>query len=451
MNSKKNYFLKNNTESIFMNQYLTTIKSSLKLALISFSAHKLRTFLAILGVTIGISSIIIVFSAGEGIKGIVLNQVESFGSDTIQIEIKVPSSKKGVASEQQSAAALFQGAQVTTLKLEDMEDAKKVPNIIDGYSVFMSQETVSYGNEVHSTNIWATDSSFIDIDSTQLEYGRFFTNAENNSLSTVAILGSNIKEKLFGENDPLGKTIKIHNIRFKVIGIMEERGSLMGFNFDDFIYTPIKTMHKKVLGISFLHNIILQVEDTNVIDDTIEEVRIVLRENHDITAPEENIEGWMDTGKDDFRVMAMTEILEIFNTMSAVLTLLLLVIVAISLVVGGISVMNVMFVIVNERTSEIGLRKAMGAKYKDIILQFLVESILITFAGGIVGSILGSFISYIISVVANSYGIDWNFILPIRAFLVAGLFSLVFGILFGTTPARKAAKMNPVEALMHED
>ena len=176
-----------------------------------------------------------------------------------------------------------------------------------------------------------------------------------------------------------------------------------------------------------------------------------MRENHNISPPEEDQEGWMDTGKDDFRVMAMTEILEIFDTMSAVLTLLMLAIVAISLVVGGISVMNVMYVIVNERTSEIGLRKAVGAKYKDIMLQFLVESILITSAGGIAGSILGSIISYIIAISANSSGIDWNFVLPFRAFLVAGLFSLIFGIVFGTTPAKKAARMDPIQALIHED
>ncbi len=414
-------------------------------------AHKLRTSLAVLGVTIGISSIIVVFSAGEGIKGIVLNQVESFGSDTIQIEIKVPSSKKGMASEAQSAAALLQGAQVTTLKLEDLEDIKEIPNIVDGYGVFMSQETATYYNEIHSTFIWSTNSSFINIDSTELAYGRFFTKAENNSLATVAVLGSKIKEKLFGDNDPIGKTIKIHGIGFEVIGVMEERGALMSFDFDDFIYTPIKTMHKKVLGIDFLHNIILKLEDLSIINETLEETRIVLRENHNISPPEEDQEGWMDTGKDDFRVMAMTEILEIFDTMSAVLTLLMLAIVAISLVVGGISVMNVMYVIVNERTSEIGLRKAVGAKYKDIMLQFLVESILITSAGGIAGSILGSIISYIIAISANSSGIDWNFVLPFRAFLVAGLFSLIFGIVFGTTPAKKAARMDPIQALIHED
>ncbi|MEA2112568.1 MAG: ABC transporter permease [Patescibacteria group bacterium] len=433
-----------------MNNYFSTIKLSFKLAVTSFTAHKLRTFLAVLGVTIGISSIIIVFSAGEGIKGIILNQVESFGSDTIQVEVKVPSSKKGVASEAQSAAALLQGAQVTTLKLDDLEDIKKLPNIVDGYSVFMSSDRVAYRNEIHNSFIWSTNASFINIDSTELDYGRFFTKVENNSLATVVILGSKIKEKLFGESDPLGKTIKIHDTRFEVIGVMEERGAMMSFDFDEFVYTPINTMHKKVLGIDFLHNVILKVRDIAFVEDTLEDIRIILRENHDISPPKEEQSGWMDTGKDDFRVMAMTEILEVFDTMSSTLTILLLVIVAISLIVGGISVMNVMFVIVNERTPEIGLRKAVGANYKDIMIQFLVESILITLAGGLAGSILGSVISFFISVGANSYGIDWNFILPLRSFVIAGLFSIIFGILFGTTPARKAARMNPIKALKYE-
>jgi len=429
----------------------STIISSFKLALVSFSAHKLRTSLAVLGVTIGISSIIVVFSAGEGLKGLVLNQVEAFGTDTIQVEIKVPSSKKGLASERQSAAAILQGAQVTTLSLDDLEDIKKLTNIVDAYGVFMGQETITYKNEIHSPFIWATSSSFIDIDSTEIDYGRFFTKAENNSLVPVVILGSKIKEKLFGFSDPIGKKIKIRNTRFEVIGVVKERGALMSFDFDDFVYVPIKTMHKKVLGIDFLLNIIMQVNNIDLIEETIDDVKMTLRINHNISQPIEESDGWMNTGKDDFRVMAMTEILETFDTISLYLTWLMLAIAAISLIVGGISIMNVMYVIVNERVSEIGLRKAVGAKYKDIMFQFLTESVLITFAGGIMGSLLGAGISFVIAVVANSTGMDWNFVLPIKAFLIAGLFSLIFGILFGTTPAKKAARMDPVQALMHED
>ncbi|MFH1402087.1 MAG: ABC transporter permease [Patescibacteria group bacterium] len=427
------------------------IFSALELAFQSFRAHKLRTFLAVLGVTIGIASIIVVFSAGEGIKGLLLNQIESFGVDAIQVEIKVPSSKTGMASEQQSAISLLKGAQVTTLKLKDLEDILKLPNVEDGYGLLMTQEAATYRNEIYRTFIWSTNDAFINIDQTKVEYGRFFSKAEDRSLAQVVVLGSNMKEKLFGDNDPIGKTIKIRDTRFRVIGVMAERGSVMTFNFDDFIYIPVNTMHKRIMGVDFLHNIILKIKDVEMIDETAEEIRVVLRDNHNIDSPKEIQEGWMDTGRDDFRVMAMTEMLDLWNEISSVLTLLLLAIVAISLVVGGVGVMNVMFVIVNERISEIGIRKAVGAKYSDIMKQFLAESILITLAGGVVGTIFGVVLSFLLAVGANYFGIDWNFVVPLKAFATALLFSVIFGVFFGVSPAKKAARLNPIEALWHED
>ncbi|MCK5021926.1 MAG: ABC transporter permease [Candidatus Pacebacteria bacterium] len=429
---------------------MSSIISAIELAIQAFKSHKVRTSLAILGVTIGISSIIVVFSAGEGISGLLLGQIEAFGSDTIQVEIKVPSSKTGAASETQSAISLMQGAQVTTLDLDDLEDVVKIPNIENGYSILMTQESATYKNEIHRTYIWSTNASFMDIDRTEIQEGRFFTKAENRSLAQVVVLGTNIKEKLFGDNDPIGKSIKIRDTRFRVIGVMGERGSVMTFDFDDFIYVPISTMHKRIMGVSFLHNIILKVKDMSIVEETLEEIRIVLRDNHDIDPPKEQLEGWTNTGKDDFRVVSMTEILDIWNEISSTLTLLLLAIVAVSLVVGGVGVMNIMYVIVSERTPEIGLRKAVGAKYSDIMWQFLIESILITLIGGIIGTIIGILIAYMISIGANYSGIDWNFVIPIKAFMTAFLFSIIFGIIFGANPARKAAKMDPIDALWSE-
>ena len=423
---------------------------SLKLASQSFKAHKMRTFLSVLGVAIGIASIIVVFSAGEGIKGLVLGQIESFGVDSIQVEIKVPGSKTGAASEQQSAISLMKGAQVTTLKLDDLDDILKLPNIEDGYGLLMTQETVTYRNETHRTFIWSTGAAFINIDQTGVMGGRFFSKAEDRSLAQVVVLGSKIKEKLFGDSDPIGKAIKIRDTRFRVIGVMEDRGSMMTFNFDDMLYVPVQTMHKRIMGVDFLHNIILKVADMERMDETTEEIRMVLRDNHDIAPPKEVQAGWMDTGKDDFRVMSMTEMLDLWNEISSVLTLLLLAIMAISLVVGGVGVMNVMFVIINERISEIGLRKAVGAKYSDIMWQFLAESIWITLAGGVAGTVAGVLISYLIFVGANQFGIDWSFGVPFKAYLVAALFSIVFGVIFGALPARKAARLTPIEAIWRE-
>lgn len=424
--------------------------SAVKIALNALRANKVRTGLAVLGVMIGMTSIIIVFSAGEGIRGLVSGQVEAFGSDLIETEIKVPSSKKGFQSEQQSGFNLMTGVQVTTLTLDDIEDINRLPNIRDSYAVITTQEPITYGDEFKRTIVYAVTSSYIDIDKAEIKEGRFFTEAEDKSLSQVAVIGPKIKEKLFGENEALGKSIKIRKTRFEIIGVMEELGAVMGLDFDDFIYIPIRTMQKKIMGINYLHVIMQRVKDISLADETSAEIRILLRENHNISQPEELQQGVFDTGKDDFRVVTMTEIVGVLDSVTSALTLLLLAIVAISLVVGGVGVLNVMYVIVNERTPEIGLRKAVGANYSNIMWQFLFESILITLLGGITGIILGVLVSYGIFLGASSSGFAWDFNVPLKAFMTAIIFSVVFGIFFGVYPARKAARMDPVEALRYE-
>ena len=433
-----------------MNNILSNILLATELAFDSFKNNKLRSLLAILGVTIGIASIIIVFSAGEGVKGLLQAQVESFGANVTQAEIKIPSSKKGVAGEQQSAMALLQGAQVTTMTHEDLEDVLELENVKDAYGLMITQEGVSYREELAQALIWATSASFIDIDQTSVRHGRFFSEAENRSLAQVVILGNGIAEKLFGDSDPLDKTIKIRDTRFRVIGVMEERGAMMSFEFDDFLYLPVKTLHKKIMGIDYFTNIMAELNDLSLAGQTNEEIRDIMRRNHNIDPPEQESDNLFDTGKDDFRIASMTEILEIFDDMSVVLTILLLAIVAVSLVVGGVGVMNMMYVIVNERTAEIGLRKAVGAKYSDIMLQLLVESIWITTGGGIAGIAGGILVSYGVFLGASSAGYDWNFHIPPIAFVTAFLFSIIFGIIFGLFPARKAAVLEPIEAMRHK-
>lgn len=426
------------------------IFKTFKIAFKALSVHKVRTGLAILGVTIGMASIIIVYSAGEGINNLVLDQVESFGADAIQTEVKIPSSKTGYESEQQSAMNLLTGVQVTTLTLDDVEAIKKLPNIKNAYGAVMTQEPITYSNEMKRTATLGVSASFIDVDRSEIDYGRFFTESENKALSQVVVLGQNIKEKLFGENDAIGKWIKIRNVRFKVIGVMQEQGAVMGMDFDDFLYVPIRTMQKRVLGINYLHYTLSTVNNVSLSDNTADSIRVLLRERHDIAPPLEARTSWVDTGKDDFRVTTMEEMMEILSTVTNALTYLLLAIVAISLLVGGVGIMNVMYVIVNERTREIGLRKAVGANYSNIMWQFLSESIFITALGGIVGTTLGIVISYAMAIGASSFGLDWRFSVPLTAFTTAGAFSLVFGVIFGVYPARKAARMDPVEALRHE-
>jgi putative ABC transport system permease protein len=427
------------------------ITSTFQIAIKALRANKVRTGLTVLGMVIGIASVIIVFSAGEGINELILGEIESFGgTDLFETEIKVPSSKKGHESEQQSAAAMVQGVQVTTLTIDDLEDIGKLPNVKDGYGGILDQEQVSYGNELKRAMILGVTSSYIDIDQSEIDYGRFYTEAEDKSLAQVAVLGYKMKEKLFGESDPIGKSIKLRKTKFRVIGVIKERGAIMTFDLDNIVYVPVRTLQKKVMGIKHVQYLMHRVYDVSLIDETTEQACYILRENHNLPHPAGPRKDWTDTGKDDFRVVTMKESMEIMETVTGAITLLLLAIVAISLVVGGVGILNIMYVVVSERTAEIGLRKAVGAKYQDIMWQFLIESVLVTIAGGIIGVIIGLLISFAISFGANSYGLNWHFKVPAEAFLVALGFSLVFGVAFGLYPARKAARLEPVEALRTE-
>jgi len=426
---------------------LDTIKS----ATTALKANKIRTALTILGMVIGIASVIIVFSAGAGINGLIVGEIESFGgSDMFEVEIKVPSSKSGTAGEQQSAAAIAQGVQPTTLNLEDYEDILELPNVINGYAGIIGQEQVSYGSEMKLTMVLGQTSSYIEIDKSEVDYGRWFTAAEDRSLAQVVILGQEIKKDLFGDSDPIGKSIKVRKSKFRVIGVLKERGAMMTFDFDKIAYIPIRTLQKKVMGIKHVQYQMFKVNDVEQIEETTEETRFILRENHDLPHPEGPSQGIFDTGKDDFRVVTMIESMEIMDTVTGAITLLLLAIVAISLVVGGVGIMNIMYVTVSERTGEIGLRKAVGAKYSDIMWQFLIESVLITLFGGIIGTSIGIAISWLVSFGASAYGLNWEFVVPLEAYVVALGFSCFFGLVFGLYPARKAARLEPVEALRAE-
>lgn len=422
----------------------------IKMSARNLQSNIIRTSLTVLGIVIGIASVIVVFAAGEGVKSLVLGQIESFGTDIIETEIKVPTGKKGFAAEQQSATSLATGVQITTLTLEDMEDINKLSNVRDGYAAIMSQEQISYSNELKKAFLLGTTASYIDIDKSRIKSGRFFTEAEDKSLARVVVLGSKIKEKLFGDAEAIGKSVKIKNNKFRVVGVMEERGAVMTMDFDDYVYIPIRTLQKRMMGIDHVLYMVHRLYDLNISDQTAAEARAILRENHNINQPEILPSGEEDISKDDFRVVTMDEMMETLEIVTNALTILLLVIVAISLVVGGVGIMNIMYVVVSERTNEIGLRKAVGAKFNTIMTQFLMESILVTLVGGAVGILFGLLISYLIYIGASSAGLDWEFSVPFKAYVVAILFSIFFGIAFGLFPARKAAKLDPIEALRNE-
>jgi len=403
-------------------------------------ANKMRTGLTLLGLIIGIMTVIIVFSAGEGVRGLVLGQLDSFGTDTIDTEIKVPNNKTGTAGDSQSSTAIAMGVSVTTMTLDDMEAINKLPNIVTGYGAVLSQEQASFGNELRNAFVFGVSGTYLDIDKTTIAEGRFYTDAEDRSLATEVVLGSGMKDKLFGDSDPIGKRIRIRHADFTVIGVASPRGAVSFVNFDDYIYMPIRTLQKKLMGINHITYMIHKMKDPSLGDVTAADISDLMRRRHSITDPT----------RDDFHVQTMAAAMATLNTITDALTFLLLAIVVISLVVGGVGIMNVMYVAVTERTMEIGLRKAVGATASNILRQFLIEAILLTLVGGVIGCALGALVAFLISVVANALGFSWHFLIPLKAFIVALSFSGFFGIVFGVTPARAAAKLDPIEALRTE-
>ena len=408
-----------------------------RLSLLSMARNRLRTALTVLGMVIGVASIIIVFSAGEGIRSLIVGQIEAFGTNIIQTEVKVPSSKKGMEADMDSSSALASGVQVTTMKEKDLEDIKKLDNISSGYGAILNQETLTHLNETKKVFLFGVGPDYINIDKSEIESGYFFTDSENNSLAQVVVLGHKIAEDIFKGDDPIGKNVIIKRGRYQVVGVLEERGATIGFDFDSMVLLPVRTLQKKIMGIDYFLYMVHGVIDPALSEETAEEMRQILRDNHNISDPD----------RDDFRVTTMEEMLKISQDITRSITILLLLIVAVSLIVGGVGILNVMYVIVSERTPEIGLRKAVGARFSDIMRQFLIESILITLIGAIIGIVLGVLFSLVICLGANYFGLEWGFSVPIKAFIVSILFALFFGILFGVFPARKAGKLDPVEAL----
>jgi putative ABC transport system permease protein len=403
-----------------------------------------RTILTTLGIMIGIGTVLFVLSAGEGFKSYVNNQVESFGSNTVFIETTVPATSKTRSDSESKTETANSSASnaipVTTLKYRDIIEIKNLENVRDAYGVAMAQQIVTYKDVSKNTFVFGSDASRFDIDRTVIEFGRPYTEEEDRSLAQVVILGSQIATDLFGETDPLGKIIRIGNYNFEVIGVYEPRSSASFMNEDEQVYIPITTIQKKILGIDYLFYAVAELKDNTKDEITALDMADILRRNHYISDP----------SRDDFVITTQEETMEIFNTIFQVITFLLIAIASISLLVGGVGVMNIMYVAVTERVGEVGLKKALGARNKDILYEFLIESIILTLFGGIIGIIFGSILSFIVSKVAQNFGLVWKFIVPFGGVLIAIFVSMIIGIIFGVFPARNAAKLNPIEALNKE-
>jgi putative ABC transport system permease protein len=405
------------------------------LAFRNLRTNKLRTVLTILGIVIGITSVVIVMAGGSGLRNYVMGQVDIFGSDYIQVEPKVP----GVSDfSSQNISGRSTGLAITTLKVKDGEEIAKLPNVAAFNAGNIDQEIVTYKDTNKRVMVVGYLPSALQIDRQLIiEQGNFFTQGDNSSAEQVAVIGSGVQNIFFGEENAIGKNIKIKSQNYRVIGVAKSRGSAGFVSFDDALYVPTNTINKKLLGIDYVQFLTFQLRDMSRVEETKLDIRDVMRDRHDITKPD----------KEDFSITSSVEAKDIIDNVFGTINYLLLALTSISLLVGGVGIMNVMYVAVVERTKEIGLRKALGAKSSSILRQFLFEAIIVTMLGGIAGVIFGVSFTYLLSVLLVKAGFMLQFTVPLNAIVIAVLFSVLTGIIFGIYPAWKASKLTPLEAL----
>lgn len=398
-----------------------------------------------LGIVIGIATVMLVLSAGEGFRSYINAQVETYGTNFVTIETRVPPTTKAREEGQTSgndisSSSASQAVAITTLTSRDVDAIKRIDGLANAYGAVIGQKVVSYQNVSKNSFIFGADPARFEIDQGTIARGRPYTEQENRALGQVALLGADIANDLFGASDPIGKYIRVGNLNFMVIGVYARRGSFGFSNDDQQVFVPLTTAQKKLLGIDHLFYIVGQTRDKDIAPAVATDIRVILRQNHGITDPD----------KDDFIVHTQEEGMEIFDTVLSGVTLLLVAIAAISLLVGGVGIMNIMYVAVTERIGEIGLKIAFGATKQDILWSFLIESVLLTIGGGAAGVVLGTGLGAVIAKIASAYGFAWDFIVPIPGIMLSVGIAGAIGIAFGVFPARRAAELDPIEALRSE-
>ncbi len=407
---------------------------SFKTAISGLRSHKSRSFLTILGIVIGITAIILVMSVGKGAENLILSQVQGLGTRTIAVvpgrEPKGPSDFAQVFSDS-----------LKEKELEALQRKDNVPTLEQIMPVVFGGENGSYGNETYRLTIFGGSEMITQIFDLKVSEGNFLTQSDVRGRADVVVLGAKVKEELFGSSDAIGEKIKIKGRNFRVIGVLPKKGQVSFFNFDEMAVVPYTTAQQFIFGIKHFHRFIILADSEEDIGRTVRDIELTLRGLHDIDSAK----------KDDFFVETQEDLASRLGTITQVLTLLLVSIAAISLVVGGVGIMNIMLVSVTERTREIGLRKAIGATEKDVLTQFLLEATILTSVGGVVGIALGALFSLLISfALSGILGLDWKFSFPMFAAFLGLAVSAIIGLVFGLYPAWQASKKSPIEALRYE-
>ena len=401
-------------------------KESFLMAWASLIANKMRSILTMLGIIIGVAAVIALVSIGNGVKQDIQNSISSLGSNLLMVMPGAPRTP-GVRPSQGS---------MKSLKVSDYQAISKLDGV-KAASPYTANSYVSiYQSKNWTTTVSGVSSNFQDVNNWTMSEGRFISSKNVENRERVAVVGQTVVKNLFAGEDPVGKEIRVKNIPFRVIGVLNSKGNgTMGNDQDDVIFIPYTTAMERVEGVDYLRMVYVVASDDNGIDRLQSDIENLLRVRH----------GIKDTNLDDFNIQNMKSIMETMEQTTGTLTLFLGAVAAISLVVGGIGIMNIMLVSVTERTREIGIRKALGATYFVIVTQFLIEAVVISLMGGLIGIALGIGASKLIGLASGM-----STVISIPTIILSFAFSMAIGLVFGIYPARKAAKLNPIDALHYE-
>ena len=401
-------------------------KESFLMAWASLIANKLRSLLTMLGIIIGVAAVIALVSIGNGVKQDIENSISSLGSNLLVVLPGAPRTP---------GARPSQGS-MKSLKISDYEAIAKLEGVKAASPMTNGSYVVIYQNKNWTTSVAGVNANFQDVNNWTMTSGRFFSDKNVQNRERVAVVGQTVVKNLFADEDPVGKEIRVKNIPFRVIGVLKSKGNgTMGNDQDDTVLIPYTTSMERVEGIDYLRRVYVVAKDDEGIDRLQADIENLLRVRHNIK----------DTNLDDFNIQNMKSIMETVAQTTGTFTLFLGAVAAISLVVGGIGIMNIMLVSVTERTREIGVRKALGATYSVIVTQFLIEAVVISLMGGFIGIAFGIGASKVIGMVSGM-----STIVSVPTIIMSFAFSMAIGLIFGIYPARKAAKLNPIDALHYE-
>lgn len=401
-------------------------KESFLMAWASLIANKMRSILTMLGIIIGVAAVIALVSIGNGVKQDIQNSISSLGSNLLMVMPGAPRTP-GVRPSQGS---------MKSLKVSDYQAISKLDGVKAASPYTANSYVTIYQSKNWTTTVSGVSSNFQDVNNWTMAEGRFISSKNVENRERVAVVGQTVVKNLFAGEDPVGKEIRVKNIPFRVIGVLNSKGNgTMGNDQDDTIFIPYTTAMERVEGVDYLRMVYVVASDDNGINRLQSDIENLLRVRHSIK----------DTNLDDFNIQNMKSIMETMEQTTGTLTLFLGAVAAISLVVGGIGIMNIMLVSVTERTREIGIRKALGATYFVIVTQFLIEAVVISLMGGLIGIALGIGASKLIGLASGM-----STVISVPTIVLSFAFSMAIGLVFGIYPARKAAKLNPIDALHYE-